>query len=918
MNKKRILILLLVIVAVATGIYLWWWCSDHPARDEAFKAGIPVEFFRQPADEPDYFRDADGGIELTPAEVRGRNTWWVWGGGDEAYWDWQANHSFGTMDLLKTASSFPCSQEQEDKVRGYEEELVRKSSDGEGYDEGAYGSGGYATPPGGYGGDYEPDYGEAAGYEGYQGVCADTVYPEGGKAYYRYYTRDTRFCYLGLNNEPGFRKATQPDKWGVCLDERTDSADPYPEEVYGRPSGIMGLRIYDNPNFDAKAQKKWDPVRFYTDPNYYSRPELVRPYRVAMACGFCHISPHPLHPPKDPENSQFANLSGTIGAQYFWFGRVFGVNVTPDNFAWSILDAQLPGTVDTSFIPQDGINNARPVNALYNIPERLRVADQYHVEKFAGGNLVAPEVVQNGDSFGVPHVLWDGADSVGIDIALTRVYLNIGEYHQEWVRHFNAIIGGKSSPIKIADAQKYSIYWQATQERAGDLAAYLIRAGYPYRLADVGAGPGTRAEEEEAAEAGDEPAPPAYGSDDGGDDSSGDDDGGYGYGGGSGADLERGKVLFAETCARCHSSKLPPDLPGLGPGLGLECAGEPHLRCWKEYWEHTETEEFKSAMRDIVLDPDFLVDNYLSNDERIPVHQPLIDWTPPSAPDPAVAQRYRDAAAARGEEISDTLIAYLERARARGPATGALEGEICTSMASNGLQGHIWDNVTSQSYKQLPAIGTVELYDPVRDLTFDWQTPAGGRGYIRVPSLIGVWTSAPFLHNNSLGRFSANPSVAGRLAAFDEAIRKLLWPETRPHLISRARERTNVYVSTSALPKGPLRGLAKLAAGDEITIGPFPKRTPVNLIANIMTDTSDPRFSIDKLLPVVKQAIEDLKTLSREDLTDEQETELLKNLVPGLISVSNCPDFVADRGHYFGSDLSDGDKEALIQFLLTF
>ena len=92
-------------------------------------------------------------------------------------------------------------------------------------------------------------------------------------------------------------------------------------------------------------------------------------------------------------------------------------------------------------------------------------------------------------TLGVPHILWDGADSVGIDAALTRVYINIGEYHQEWIRHIQPLIGGKpQSPIEVAVAQKNSTYWNATQERSADMAAYLIAAGTPMRLADAPGG----------------------------------------------------------------------------------------------------------------------------------------------------------------------------------------------------------------------------------------------------------------------------------------------------------------------------------------------------------------------------------------------------------------------------------------------
>ena len=44
-----------------------------------------------------------------------------------------------------------------------------------------------------------------------------------------------------------------------------------------------------------------------------------------------------------------------------------------------------------------------------------------------------------------------------------------------------------------------------------------------------------------------------------------------------------------------------------------------------------------------------------------------------------------------------------------------------------------------------------------------------------------------------------------------------------------------------------------------------------------------------------------------------------------LYGFSACPDYVVNRGHYFGTDkfaeepgLTDGDKSALIEFLKTF
>ncbi len=65
-----------------------------------------------------------------------------------------------------------------------------------------------------------------------------------------------------------------------------------------------------------------------------------------------------------------------------------------------------------------------------------------------------------------PRVLKDGADSVGILGALNRVYINIGLFSEEWLLHFNPLVGGKKiTPIRIEDAEKNSSYWNATVEQ---------------------------------------------------------------------------------------------------------------------------------------------------------------------------------------------------------------------------------------------------------------------------------------------------------------------------------------------------------------------------------------------------------------------------------------------------------------------
>ena len=273
--------------------------------------------------------------------------------------------------------------------------------------------------------------------------------------------RGERFSYYGVMNEPGFKQATAPDRFGLWLDTpegtrdgayTADYRENFPRDDYlrtnGRASGIVGLRLFPNPDFDAAAQKRWDAQRFYNDRAYYSDPALVRPYRVGMACGFCHVGPHPLHPPADPEQPQWQNLSSNIGAQYLKPVRVFVLPGNEDNFLFQVVNSMPPGTIDTSALATDNINNPRNMNAIYQVGTRLEIAA---TEKLAAANLAMPGTTA---AMPVPHVLKDGADSIGINGALARVYISIGSVHEEWLEHFNLLVGGKKqTPFPIARAR---------------------------------------------------------------------------------------------------------------------------------------------------------------------------------------------------------------------------------------------------------------------------------------------------------------------------------------------------------------------------------------------------------------------------------------------------------------------------------
>ena len=331
---------------------------------------------------------------------------------------------------------------------------------------------------------------------------------------------------------------------------------------YGAATGIVGLRLFPNPDFDERAAQAWNAERFYTDPTYYKSNKVIRPYRVGMSCGFCHVGPNPTKPPADPNSPKWENLSSNVGAQYFWVDRIFYWDADTTDFVFQLFHTSRPGSLDTSLISTDNINNPRTMNAVYLLGPRLGQAKRWGKETLAGGGLdnrQFNDFVKDGplaqffeapDTVWTPRVLKDGADSVGALGALNRVFINIGTFSEEWLLHFNALVGGRRvTPITIADARKNSAYFKATEAQTLDIARFFLKTTGAHYLKDAPGG--------ERYLSKDEPL------------------------------LTRGKLAFADNCARCHSSKtVPPPVAGLDPA---GCAGKDYLGCWNKYWDWTQT-----------------------------------------------------------------------------------------------------------------------------------------------------------------------------------------------------------------------------------------------------------------------------------------------------------------------------------------
>ena len=582
--------------------------------------------------------------------------------------------------------------------------------------------------------------------------------------------RAERFAKFGVMNQPGFVRAVRPDEFGLTIDvprdPRYDVDRNIDEPTYGRSSGIMGLRLFRNPKFDAR---KWDVRRFYGDPAYYNDPKLERPYLVGMSCSFCHTGPDPVNPPADPAEPEYANLSDYAGQHYLEVAEVFALNLEERNFVKQLLRSNPPGTLDTSFIATDYLNNPGTMNGIYEIAGRMQAAT---AEEVRGGALD----LRNREPV-TPRVLKDGADSVGIHAALSRVHVNIGEDWREWTRHFRPLIGmRRQTPYRVGDAQRRSPHWNWSESRSPAVAAYFTLVARPHKLANAPGGAKWISTDR--------------------------------------ATLDRGQQVFAENCAKCHSSKL-----------------------------------VEEALR-----PDFIEGNFLGSEQRYPVSK--------------------------------------------------IGTNAARAVARNALRGHVWDNFSSETYKTLPAAGAITVHDPLTHEEREWTLPAGGRGYYRPPSLIGIWASAPFFHHNTLGTHVHAVDVDSRMRAFNDAVEKLLWPEKRSGITWRTAEESWIEIPAAQIESWLLRWLLREALEDGVyRLGPIPKGTPVNLLAN--TD-----LEIDSFAKARRLAR--LFLHARSALRERRD---LKELVPELMALSACPDFVEDKGHLFGTDLPDGDKRALIEFL---
>ena len=777
----------------------------------------------------------DGPVALSQEEIQGRNTWLVWTAGDDRLWDVLGVTSVGAVDFLKVVSSHPTQK--------------------------------------------------------YSRACDPARLSDK--------SCQNRWEYFGLVNEPCFEKATGPDpaRWNLWLDKRKSGpgcgADPfenaskYPGVAYGSrgktlngktfetgssygyASGIVGFRLFPNPAFDEKAAARWDAEKYYTDPNYANDKNLVRPYRVGMSCALCHVGPNPIKPPVDPNNPEWANLSSNVGAQYFWVDRIFFQSADFGNFAYQLFHASRPGTLDTSFISTDSINNPRTMNAVYLLGPRLLHAKHWGKETLKGGGLDNHQfndyisdgplttLFEKPDTVWTPRVLKDGSDSVGALGALNRVYLNIGTFSEDWLTHFNALVGGKPiTPITIEASRKNSAYFKATEAQTLNMAKFFLKTTGAHHLADAPGGQKYLTTDQKV--------------------------------------LTRGKVAFAENCARCHS--IEDSGAGAEPRTGgLRRQGLPAL-----------------LQQLLELDADARVQAEDARYRRragLPAGQLPVRRNSRSG-DAAADQRLQPAGDQRHrrQHLERFLVAVVQ-----GSAVGRR------------------DHVVPAVHRRAPQIhdagrGTrVHASSVTRQRLVDGAVPAEQHdGALRRESVGGR-------EDAFVQRFDPQDAVsAGSRQGFAPRREDSGHHRSRRRSAARIRIAAGVPESLEGVSPGlPQKTLTvkralfpSLFSEDGIRLGPIPAGTPIGLLSNLnlMSEDPDPlkrAQHLEKVGALVAQILERLHKLGGNATSDQAKT-VFADLVEPMLELSKCPDLVVNRGHLFGTDLSNDEKSALIEFLKTF
>ena len=227
----------------------------------------------------------------------------------------------------------------------------------------------------------------------------------------------------------------------------------------------------------------------------------------------------------------------------------------------------------------------------------------------------------------------------------------------------------------------------------------------------------------------------------------------------------------------------------------------------------------------------------------------------------------------------------------------------------------------------------------------------GGRGYLRNISLVNVWATAPFMHNNAIGPeicgkpankdndfhraryvdgdgkllasqpdcLRYDPTVDGRFDLYKRSMHELLHPKDRGS--KRTLTNADLIIDVGIRPlegktEKPLGGFGQVRIAEGASAGFLNGLQHKQLVGDLFLAKRDPAkleaAGKKDLVPTLQaMADEVLKHPARfVDILREQRGFLSANY-------ETCTEEIENGGHRFGEDLSAADKKALTAFLAT-
>ena len=686
--------------------------------------------------------------------------------------------------------------------------------------------------------------------------------------------------------------ADDPHTQGGKVDQRASPCDLR----FGTSTGALGLRKFPNPRFDAAKWKalngdlatwsgftaaKAATTGIESDQRVTKLADasVEPPFLIGTTCGSCHIAFDPLNPPADPAHPKWENIKGLIGNQYTRMSELLGSGMPKSALEYQMFAHARPGVTDTSAISHDQINNPGTINALINVAQRpvfkgemvtkWRKATTCGAEKDEGKCWC--EAGYNGKCWqkstreddtttvylggqkvvlaGVHHILKGGEDSIGGLEAIQRVYFNIGSCSEQcWVNHFADMRqvdpeqrGFGQTSFDIGQCRRDCPNFRAVEDRLQTILDFFASAESDQTDLAV-----ARAKQRKATYT------PA--------DLAADLDKDFGKGA-----VTRGRTVFADNCARCHSS-IPESAGGAFANRDFAAANDAHPRKVRA--------------------------DFLSNDQTTPVTE-----------------------------------------------VGTFR---CRSLHSNHKAGHLYMEYASDTLRKRPVVADIPERPELKD---------GGRGYMRNVSLVNVWATAPFMHNNAIGPeicgkpankdndfhraryvdrdgkllaaqpdcLRYDPTVEGRFELYKRSMHELLNPKERG--TKRTLTNADLIIDVGIRPldgktEKPLGGFGQVRIPEGASAGFLNGLQHKQLIGDLFLAKRDPaklEAAGKKAQVATLQAIADevLKHPARfVDILREQRDFLSANY-------ETCTEEIENGGHRFGEDLSDADKKALTAFLAT-